>query len=918
MRTQRHSLLRRSPSKPFLGTVVGDYEQYLGKGGTATDEWKQAWYLRGVAKTDNPMEQATAGNQATVNARDRDFDGSDFFAAKDYSDGVQKFLPDVASYDLTDANASLSVPGFTVDELTTTTGSDLFDADAYLTGTGAWGEWGNNVLTTLPDENGLSVTYVDSSNGARVYLRDSHDLTTDLTVGTVYVLQYEAKVSAGGKFDVYIYDGDAYPIPSRVDDINHTDWRKYKVTIYCETANGHFMGVFSLGAGEIAYLRNITLHEAANPNLQQLAVANDEVLSGTDLITDGTFSNWTADDLDDWTEFDSDASESPSGVAEVTLSAGDGGIYQDVAVEAGARYKVGFSYMNASGDVARFSVYDNDNAAFIIDKDIDLENSDSLVAVSRYFTAPAGCTSVRIAPRGKSNGDVVSFDNVSMEKVTTVRTPATYRANLYDSTPTLIASGFIGEKPTPNILTNGTFDSATTGWTADATAGTATISSVASGQSGNCLQIENDAGGDFGYAYQSATLVVGEAYTLTYYQKNGSSGANVKIGSAKASQSVTNKATSTGSWTQYSIDFTAATATTFFSFMIDGDGDGNTTLYDEIVLTGPKLTVTTGAAVIDEDGTASYFTTLGTGWSHDAANDEWDCDGSQVASTFLTKQSILTDAKAYKVTYTVKNYSAGSVWTSSKDGGPIVSRTANGTYTEYHICDANTHFYVGGNSAFVGSVDDILVEPVTAFGTDATRIYKEASLSTRGYTITGSGDPNDLSSVEVYKVLGDDNLTGDQFFGMFLEPDDGQPDASAESLITIASGTNGEKSLYIQHLTDGRVVFYASEDGTVYEALWHATATFADGAQSAPTFIGFFLDKTNGTGLVNINGEDKAITETISAGTLFDTFYPLTIGALQTGANYYNGKISRLPIGTGTVTANDFYWFYHRHKLRYV
>lgn len=72
-----------------------------------------------------------------------------------------------------------------------------------------------------------------------------------------------------------------------------------------------------------------------------------------------------------------------------------------------------------------------------------------------------------------------------------------------------------------NLLINGGFDSATTGWTAE----NGTIASVAGGVYGNCLQITS-ASGDYQSAYftLSAACTVGNIYNLSMYVKSGTSG----------------------------------------------------------------------------------------------------------------------------------------------------------------------------------------------------------------------------------------------------------------------------------------------------------------------------------------------------------------------------------------------------------
>ena len=64
-----------------------------------------------------------------------------------------------------------------------------------------------------------------------------------------------------------------------------------------------------------------------------------------------------------------------------------------------------------------------------------------------------------------------------------------------------------------NMLTNPGFDSVTTGWTAS----TATLSSVASGQTGNCLQVAESGGASAAIAYQDVGTIIGHLYKFSGY-----------------------------------------------------------------------------------------------------------------------------------------------------------------------------------------------------------------------------------------------------------------------------------------------------------------------------------------------------------------------------------------------------------------
>ena len=102
-----------------------------------------------------------------------------------------------------------------------------------------------------------------------------------------------------------------------------------------------------------------------------------------------------------------------------------------------------------------------------------------------------------------------------------------------------------------------------------------------------------------------------------------------------------------------------------------------------------------------------FFDSKGTGWSHDASNDEYDCDGSQVADSDLTEGSICTSSVVYRVEFEIKNYSAGNLCAvcGTQEG---TDRSASGVYSEY-ITASGTNFIIRADADFVGSVTNIYI-----------------------------------------------------------------------------------------------------------------------------------------------------------------------------------------------------------------
>jgi len=129
-----------------------------------------------------------------------------------------------------------------------------------------------------------------------------------------------------------------------------------------------------------------------------------------------------------------------------------------------------------------------------------------------------------------------------------------------------------------DLVTNGGFDSATTGWTASAS----TLASVAGGQSGNCLEVTNS-GAASGSAYQDiGSLTVGETYKIVAYFKKGTgaSGA-IKIGTTTDDDYYgSDLGLTDAGWTAYTYYFTAIETTARITFVNESIVSAETALFD--------------------------------------------------------------------------------------------------------------------------------------------------------------------------------------------------------------------------------------------------------------------------------------------------------------------------------------------------
>jgi hypothetical protein len=134
---------------------------------------------------------------------------------------------------------------------------------------------------------------------------------------------------------------------------------------------------------------------------------------------------------------------------------------------------------------------------------------------------------------------------------------------------------------TSSIVPNGSFTSATTGWSVL----DSTIASVAGGQSGNCLEITRT-GGTFQYAAAAITTEIGRRYTITFYVKSGSSGNEayqVSHYTSGGGNIIGASGTSSASWVSGTFKFTATDSTTSI-VLWKMTATAGTMLFDEVTV----------------------------------------------------------------------------------------------------------------------------------------------------------------------------------------------------------------------------------------------------------------------------------------------------------------------------------------------
>ncbi len=162
--------------------------------------------------------------------------------------------------------------------------ADLFDAGAgvFTAGTYSWTANGANTIANVANE--LQITYVDSSSGAYNNLRDSADLSSDLTIGQLYQYSFDAYINTGSA-DVVV------DLTSGTDPtVTVTNTTKQSFVLYfiaSHATNDQIRLGGGFGAGEIITLDNLVLKAVTSPAIYAGTGAFVRVCaSGSTLATD--------------------------------------------------------------------------------------------------------------------------------------------------------------------------------------------------------------------------------------------------------------------------------------------------------------------------------------------------------------------------------------------------------------------------------------------------------------------------------------------------------------------------------------------------------------------------------------------------------------------------------------------------------
>ena len=321
-------------------------------------------------------------------------------------------------------------------------------------------------------------------------------------------------------------------------------------------------------------------------------------------------------------------------------------------------------------------------------------------------------------------------------------------------------------------------------------------------------------------------------------------------------------------WTAADMDVTRATAAT----RVDENGLVN---YAEVI--GGEEISCGDFECADPDA----VWTRGTGWS--ISGGTANCIGG--AGSLNLTQVALEIGKTYTVTYTVSNYSAGTIHPIMGGWTHGTYQSSNGTYTEVisnNHASANTTFYMQGKSGFVGSIDNVSVKEVTR--DNVPRI-----------DYTGGGCPHILAEPQrtnLWKNSEGSGITLTSPLGTF-----GFYDITSSATVSSESITAGTivSATFIVKKADGTTPTITNSGGAG-DVVFRITGTSDAGVDGALTDIGngFYTYKLENYSVSGFNSDNRISNN--SGDVVYVSLIQLEEGSYST---------SYIPTSGSTVTRNQ-------------
>ena len=148
------------------------------------------------------------------------------------------------------------------DEVTPTIGSTLWDSPAsvFTSGTYSWEEYADSTISN--DSNTLKIVkdaHDSTQDGAYLYLKNASDLSSDLTVGKVYKIKFDAKVNTG-TIQYQVVTGTA-GTDNLTWELSNTSFQTIEGYFVAGHATDAYLRTKNMVTGQIAWFDNISLQE---------------------------------------------------------------------------------------------------------------------------------------------------------------------------------------------------------------------------------------------------------------------------------------------------------------------------------------------------------------------------------------------------------------------------------------------------------------------------------------------------------------------------------------------------------------------------------------------------------------------------------------------------------------------------------
>lgn len=172
--------------------------------------------------------------------------------------------------------------------ITPSLGGEMWDTGAATidTGTYHWAGLGTNTIEN--DSSTLKVTYNGNSSGAQDYLRDTYDLSSDLSIDTWYGLSIDVKSDGSRSLGASVYDGTTYH--SGILSASASFDTKYITYRASSTTNMRVFAPTGMGTGTIGWVDNLSLKPLTLSSLfSSVSTSDTDVIADADVtLTAGT------------------------------------------------------------------------------------------------------------------------------------------------------------------------------------------------------------------------------------------------------------------------------------------------------------------------------------------------------------------------------------------------------------------------------------------------------------------------------------------------------------------------------------------------------------------------------------------------------------------------------------------------------